>query len=99
MRFEDLSDFIKCYNPENRHQRKTTYDENDAPEGRWRSFRYEEIIARDKTSLDIFGLKDKSLTDLDNLPEPHDLAEEIIENLEAGLNSFREVLASVRSHE
>lgn len=48
--------------------------------------------ARDKTSLDIFWLKDKSLTDLDNLPEPEVLAAEIIENLEAGLNSFRVVL-------
>ena len=56
---------------------------------------YEELAARDKTSLDIFWLKDKSLTDLDNLPEPDELAEEIIENLEAGLNSFREVLGSL----
>ena len=96
MRFEDLSDFINCYNPQNRHQRKATYDENDAPEGRWRSYSYEEISARDKTSLDIFWLKDESLTDLDNLPDPDDLAEEIIENLEAGLNSFREVLAGLR---
>jgi len=45
--------------------------------------------ARDKTSLDIFWLKDKILTDLDNLPDPDELAEEIIENLEAGLASFR----------
>ena len=55
--------------------------------------RYEQIIARDKTSLDIFWLKDKSLADLDNLPEPDELAGEIIENLEAGLNSFREIAA------
>ena len=95
MRFEDLADFINCYNPRNRHQRKATWDENDAQEGRWRSYSYEEIIARDKTGLDIFWLKDKSLTDLDNLPEPDELAEEIIENLEAGLNSFREVLAGL----
>ena len=61
-------------------------NENDAPDGRWRSYSYEELMARDKTSLDIFWLKDKSLTDLDNLPEPDELAEEIIENLEAGLN-------------
>ena len=74
----------------------TTWDEQDAPEGRWRSYGYEELTARDKTSLDIFWLKDKSLTDLDNLPEPDDLAEEIIENLEAGLNSFREVLAELQ---
>lgn len=40
-------------------------------------------------------LKDKSLTDLENLPEPDELAEEIIENLEAGLNSFREVLSAL----
>lgn len=52
-------------------------------------------IARDNTSLDVFWLKDESLTDLDNLPEPDDLAEEIIGNLEAGLNSFREVLAGL----
>jgi type I restriction enzyme M protein len=39
----------------------------------------------------------QNLTDLDNLPEPDDLAEEIIENLEAGLNSFREVLKSLPS--
>ena len=96
MRCEDLSDFVRCYNPRNRHERKATWDETETPEGRWRSYSYEEIIARDKTSLDIFWLRDKSLTDLDNLPEPDDLAEEIIENLEAGLNSFREVLADLR---
>ena len=96
MRYEDLLDFVKCYNPRNRHQRKPTWDENAAPDGRWRSYSYEELTARDKTSLDVFWLKDKSLTDLDNLPEPDDLAEEIIENLEAGLNSFREVLAGLR---
>jgi len=53
-------------------------------------------VARDKTSLDVFWLKDKSLTDLDNLPEPDDLAEEIIDNLEAGLDSFRKVLVSLQ---
>lgn len=40
-------------------------------------------------------LKDKSLMDLGNLTEPDDLAEEIIENLEAGLNSSREVLRNL----
>ena len=92
MRFEDLAGFIKCYNPLNRHERTATWAEKTAPEGRWRSYPYDEIIARDKTSLDIFWLKDKSLTDLDDLPDPEDLAAEIIENLEAGLASFRKVL-------
>ena len=92
MRYEHLAGFIKCYNPHNRHERTPTWDEASAPEGRWRSYAYEEIIARDKTSLDIFWVKDKSLTDLDDLPEPEILAAEIIENLEAGLESFRKVL-------
>ncbi|MGC2221463.1 MAG: SAM-dependent DNA methyltransferase, partial [Methylocella sp.] len=79
-----------------RHKRKATWDVDKNPEGRWRKFSYSELIARDKTSLDIFWLKDKSLTDLDNLPEPDALAEEIIENLESGLDSFRAVLAGLR---
>jgi type I restriction enzyme M protein len=95
MRFEDLADFIAGYNPGNRHARTPTWDAETRPEGRWRRFGYEELIARDKTSLDVFWLKDRSLTDLDNLPEPEDLAAEIIENLEAGLNSFRAVLAGL----
>ena len=75
--------------PGDRHKRKATWDADKNPEGWWRKFTYEELIACDKTSLDVFWLKDKSLTDLDNLPEPDDLAEDIIENLEAGLNSFK----------
>ena len=98
MQFEDLGDFIRCYNPEHRHARKESWSE-DNPEGRWRRFIYEEIISRDKTSLDIFWLKDKSLTDLDNLPDPDDLANEIIENLEAGLDSFKSVIASLNGNE
>lgn len=95
LRFDDLADFIKCYKPDNRHKRKATWDETKNPDGRWRKYSYEELVARDKTSLDVFWLKDKSLTDLENLPEPDVLAEEIIENLEAGLNSFREVLSAL----
>ncbi len=91
LRYEDLQDFITYYNPSNRHQRTETWHEQDNPEGRWRKFSYEQILARDKTSLDIFWLKDKSLADLDNLPEPDDIAAEIIDNVEAGLACFREV--------
>jgi len=94
MVMEDLKDFITLYNPENRHKRKETYSEAE-PEGRWRKFSYDEIISRDKTNLDIFWLKDKSLADLDNLPDPDILAAEIIENVEAGLSSFREILGII----
>ena len=67
MRLADLEDFINCYNPANRHQRKETWSE-EKPGGRWRKYSYEEIIVRDKTN--IFWLKDETLTDLDNLPDP-----------------------------
>lgn len=95
MKYEDLEDFIKCYNPDNRFVRTEAWHPETNPEGRWRKFTYEEIIKRDKTSLDIFWLKDKSLTDLDNLPDPDVLAEEIIENLEEGLRTFKELYAKL----
>lgn len=91
----DLEDFISCYNPQNRYERTETWSE-DNPEGRWRKFSVEEILARDKTSLDIFWIKDKSLADLDNLPEPDMLADEIIENLQSALESFQELKARLR---
>lgn len=96
LKLEDLKDFIECYNPENISRRSETWHPENNPEGRWRKFTFEEIIARDKTSLDITWIKDKSLTDLDNLPDPDVLANEIIENLEAGIESFKEIYSAVR---
>ena len=86
----DLQDFIACYNPENQHERKETWSEEN-PDGRWRKFSVDEILKRDKTSLDIFWIKDKSLADLDNLPDPDVLADDIIENLQSALESFKEL--------
>lgn len=96
LRLEDLRDFINLYNSENINKRKETYHPETNPEGRWRKFTYDEIIARDKTSLDITWLKDKSLADLDNLPDPDVLAVDIIENIEAGLESFRAVFNGLK---
>jgi type I restriction enzyme M protein len=96
LKLEDLKDFIECYKPSNINKRKETWHSEKNPEERWRKFTYEEIIARDKTSLDITWIKDKSLTDLDNLPDPDVLANEIIENLEAGIESFKEVYNAVK---
>jgi type I restriction enzyme M protein len=63
------------------------------PDGRWRGYDYEELINRDKTSLDIFWLKDESLSESENLPEPDVIAQEIVDDLEAALEQFREILA------
>jgi type I restriction enzyme M protein len=52
-------------------------------------YEYDELVARDKASLDIFWLKDESLADSDNLPPPEVIAQEIVEDLEAALEQFR----------
>jgi len=96
LKLSDLRDFITCYNAANRFKRVETFHAVDNPEGRWRKFGYNEIITRDKTSLDITWLKDKSLADLDNLPDPDVLAEEIAENLESALGSFRVIIEQLR---
>lgn len=94
MKDADLEDFVQCYNPENRHQRKETWSEDNS-DGRWRRYSIDDIFARDKTSLDIFWIKDKSLADLDNLPSPDVLAADIIENLQSALESFKELQAQL----
>ena len=83
LRYEDLQDFITCYNPENRFDRKETE--------RFRAFTYDELMQRDKVSLDIFWLKDESLEDSENLPDPDILAREIAENLESALEQFNSI--------
>lgn len=82
-----LEDFVTCYNPAARHDRKATWSE-DTPDGRWRAFSRDELLKRDKASLDLFWLKDATMTDLDNLPEPEVLMSEIMENLEAAMEQF-----------
>ena len=86
----DLDEFVACYNPQNRNKRKPTWTEKK-PDGRWRSFEYDELIGRDKASLDIFWLKDESLEESENLPAPGILAQEIVDDLEAALTQFREI--------
>lgn len=99
MTYADLQDFITCYNPQNRHERKETWSEEN-PDGRWRRFivggKVDQILNRDKTSLDIFWIKDKSLADLDNLPAPDELADDIIENLQSALESFQALQAQLK---
>jgi type I restriction enzyme M protein len=92
---EDLDEFVELYHPANRHQRQATWasapdsKSGAGPEGRWRVYEYDELVARDKASLDIFWLKDESLADSDNLPPPEVIAQEIVDDLEAALEQFR----------
>jgi len=76
----DLDDFVTCYNPKNRHNRKESE--------RFKSFTYDELTKRDKANLDIFWLKDEALEDSANLPAPEIIAADITADLEAALEQF-----------
>ena len=80
--------------PANRHKRKPTWSEKN-PEGRWRAFGYDEIVARDKVSLDLFWLRDESLEDTANLPDPDVLAQEIADDLRSALDQIEDILGDL----
>jgi len=85
----------------NRRQRQATWSpdvdsaKGSGPDGRWRAYNYDELVARDKTSLGIFWLKDDSLADSDNLPAPGVIAQEIVEDLQAALEQFKLIAADM----
>ena len=90
LRVEHLKEFIECFRADNRKKRKETWSDK-TEDGRWRKYDYKDLIARDKTNLDIFWLKDDKLIDLENLPEPEILLDEIIDNIESALASFKTI--------
>ena len=91
----DLEEFVECYRPGERHKRKPTWSEK-APDGQWRVYTYEELLARDKVSLDLSWLRDESLEDSANLPEPHVLAQEIADDLQAALAQIQDILGDLQ---
>lgn len=86
----DLDEFVACYKPGERHKRRASWSEKN-PDGRWRPYTLNQILQRDKCSLDLFWLKDESLEANDNLPEPDVIAAEIVEDLRAALEQFAEI--------
>src|SRR5437016_3616195 len=91
----DLDDFVACYNPKNRHERKPTWSEKNE-KGRWRAFPYDELVKRDKVNLDIFWLKDEALEESANLPAPEVIAQEIADDLEAALEQFATIAEDLK---
>lgn len=89
--YAHLEEFVACYNPMARHDREPTWSDNN-PDGRWRAYDRDELLSRDKASLDVFWLRDASMTDLENLPEPEVLAGEIMENLRSAMANFENVV-------
>ena len=91
LRRDDLNDFIAAYSADDLSRRSDSE--------RFRRFAYDELIARDKASLDIFWLRDDSLEDATSLPAPAILAAEIIEELESALAEFSAVVAALQAEE
>jgi type I restriction-modification system DNA methylase subunit len=79
---------IKCYNPENRTKRKET--------DRFKFFKYDELIARDKANLDITWLKDDSIEDVDSLPAPEVIAKQMMENLSVVMEKMENVYGTLK---
>ncbi|KAF0201281.1 MAG: site-specific DNA-methyltransferase [Bacteroidetes bacterium] len=90
LRVEHLKEFVECYQADDRTKRMETWSVKNE-DGRWRKYNYKDLISRDKTNLDIFWLKDDKLIDLDNLPDPEILLDEIIDNIESALASFKSI--------
>jgi type I restriction enzyme M protein len=86
---KDLDDFVKCYNSKNILKRKETEQ--------FHAYSYDELIKRDKVSLDIFWLKDKSLMDLENLPEPDVIADKIKDNLELAVKATIDLIKNLKN--
>ena len=87
---QDFNEFVECYKPGAIHKRKPTWSEAN-PDGRWRNYDYAELVKRDKLSLDLFWIKDQSLTDTDSLPAPDILAAEIADELETAFDLFSKI--------
>jgi len=90
LRRHHLDDFVASYLPGKDRSERVESE-------RWKSFRYDELIARDKANLDITWLRDESLEDADNLPAPEIIAREIVEDLTAALVEFEAVAAALEA--
>jgi type I restriction enzyme M protein len=90
LRRDHLQDLVECYLAGKPRSERVEAN-------RFKAFTYDELIARDKTNLDITWLRDESLEDLDNLPEPEVIAREIVEDLTAALAEFEAVAIALEA--
>jgi type I restriction enzyme M protein len=90
LRRQHLDDFVASYLPGKDRSERVESE-------RWKSFTYDELVARDKVNFDITWLRDESLEDTDDLPAPEIIAREIVEDLTAALAEFEAVAAALEA--
>ena len=84
-----LDDFVACY-----HKREETYSEEN-PNGRWRKYSYNELIARDKTSLDIIWMRTgEDMVDY-TLAELFSIMEEKSANIADAMSKLKEIIGNI----
>lgn len=92
----NLDDFVACYNADNIDARNETYNAETNPNGRWRKFDVEDILRRDKTSLDITWIKQTS-DDADyTLPELMEIIQEKSENIKTAVDELVSLLSNIK---
>ena len=87
---------MACFESDGISNRRSKWSEKK-PEGRWRCFDIDELMKRDKVSLDLFWLKDESLEDGDSLPDPE--VTEIADDLRAAMEQFAAIVGDLAQEE
>ena len=89
-----FDEFIECYQAEHMHERKETYSVEN-PDGRWRKFTYEEILNRDKTSLDITWIRSGESIDDRTLAELLEEIENKATNISEAVIALKELIGDL----
>lgn len=97
LRESDLQDFVDCYRPDDRHHRQETYHAESNPDGRWRKFTYDEVLGRDKTSLDITWIKQGEESEDLSLPELISIIKEKSNNITEAVAELEKLLENLES--
>ncbi len=88
---DHFAEFEKCFGKDPNGQAKRK--EKDATDDRWRSFHISEVAKRDYKIDSLKWLRDESLDDADDLPEPDELATDAIGELESAVSELNQILA------
>lgn len=91
---EHFNEFVECYAEGDLSKREETYSEEN-PNGRWRKYTIEDILARDKTSLDITWMKTDSGTDDYTLAELLDMIKEKSSNIAKAVAELEALIGEV----
>lgn len=95
MRRSHLDDFVACYNADNINSRTETYNAESNPNGRWRKYTVEDLLQRDKTSLDITWIKPTNPIDDITLEELILSIEEKSANISNAVAELKNLLANI----